>query len=124
MTLTNKKLTLKQLIDYEGLYHKFYRGVQEWSKVLQLAEQVLTPIKVITKAYNDKLEQLQEELRKDPSKQLELDRVLNEMLKSDVEIKLAIITEEEAKRSGLNASELTEMLPYIKRDKPDKTKVE
>lgn len=120
MTLTNKKLTLQQLLNFEPLYHKFYKGVQEWSRVMQIAEQVLTPIKTITKTYNSKLEQFREDVRNDPSKQQALDKALMEMLSSDVEIKLAIITEEEAQRANLNPSELTELLPYIKREKKPK----
>lgn len=116
MTLKNKTLKLRELLNQESLYNKFYQGVHDWSRVLQVAEQVLSPIKKITKAYNDKLEQFQKEVMSTPGKQQELDKVLVDMLNSEVEIKLAVIDEEEVKRSGLTPGELTEMLDIIKFD--------
>ena len=120
MTLKNKTLKLRELIDMNPLIRKFYKGVNEWDKVKQLAEQVHRPINDLLKAHDDKLEQFREDVKANPDRGKEIDEIYLKMLNSDVEIKLAVITEDEVKGSGLKADELAFMYEYVTFEKPKK----
>ena len=120
MTLKNHKITLQELLDKQHLFNNFYRGVQDWDRVMQVAEQVLSPIRKMIKTHDEKLKQFRDDSKAAPEKAKEITKVYQDMLDSTVELKLAVITEEEAQRSALTPGELAEMLEFVQRDKKQK----
>ena len=114
MTLKNKKITLSELLRVKDIYFRLYQQVTEFDKVLQLETQVVEPIDKILKAYDKKYKQLQDELEKDKSKQAELDKTLKEILSTEVEFKLAVVSKQEAERARFNVFEYREVKDIIK----------
>ena len=116
MTLINKKVTLAELLNTKELYFRIYTQVTDFDKILQLESQVIEPIDKILKAYDKKYKQLQDELHKDESKKPELDKTLNEILNTEVEFKLAVVSQEEVKKAGLNVFEYRLIKDIVKKE--------
>lgn len=105
MQLKEKKLLLGELLTMKEAYYKVYSQITDFKEVLELEEHVIEPIDKIVKAYDKKYKQLGEELKKDSSKQEELDKALNEMLNSEVTINLMEVSKEIAEKAQLNVFE-------------------
>ena len=105
MKFQSRKLKLGELIQFKALYFKLYVTITEFDKILELEEKVVEPIEKIVKTYEKKMEQLRADLAADPSKQEALDKILNEILNSDVSIKLAEVSKEIVEQAKLNVFE-------------------
>ena len=111
MTLKNKKeqlITLVNRIGYQGsinLYYRLYTGITEWDKVMQLESQVIGPLEKIQATHDKKLKQFVADIEKDKTKDPEINKAYNDMLQTEVEFKLAVVSKEEAQKAGFNVLE-------------------
>ena len=128
MQLKTKKCKLGELVgtrNQQGqkeLYKKMYRNINEWDKVYQITTQVIRPMDEIIKTHDDKLKQFLDDIKKDQSKTQEIDAAYLAMLNTEIEFKLAVLSEEDAKQAGLNPNELAAIWDFVDFEKPKKEK--
>jgi hypothetical protein len=102
-----KKLTLNELLGLKGLIFKLYENVRDFSIVLELEKEVITPIDEIVKVFekkkqaiSDKFEAL--ENKEDKEKVEELNKEFEELLNSEVTINIAKVDKEDVEKLNLN----------------------
>jgi hypothetical protein len=105
MEFITKELKLGELVELKNIYFKLYLDITDFKQILELEEQVVEPIDKILKLFNKKVEQLRKDLSQDPSKQEETDKIYNEILNSEVSIKLAKVGKDILEKGKFNVFE-------------------
>ena len=110
MKITEKELTLAQLIGNRDLYLSLYREIRDFSRVLEIHEKVIEPLDRILKAYDNKVEALREKHKKNPQ---EADVEYQELRLQKINVKMAMVEQDDIKNLGLNPMEYFAIKEFV-----------
>jgi flagellar biosynthesis component FlhA len=114
-----KKITLNELLGIKDLVFKLYENVRDFSTVLELEKEVISPIEDIIKLFEKKRKSISDKFEALEDKQNtkiveELNKEFEELVNSEVAIKVVKINKEDAEKLNLNVFQYKIIKEFIK----------
>ena len=117
MKTVKKEMNLDQFLVLAPVLKKFYSGIMEFDKALEITKEIIKPLNEIQENHDNVLEAYRKE-SKDATdeRKVEIEAEYRKMIKTQkVELTIAKISSEDAKRSGItDPNELALVFDYIK----------
>ena len=116
MKTVKKEMNLDQFLVLAPVLKKFYSGIMEFDKALEITKEIIKPLNEIQENHDNVLQAYRQE-SKDATdeRKIKIEAEYREMLITQkVELTIAKISSEDAKRSGItNPNELALVFDYI-----------
>ena len=123
MKTVKKEMNLDQFLVFAPVLKKFYSGIMEFDKALQITKEIIKPLNEIQENHDNVLEAYRKE-SKDATdeRKIKIEAEYREMLITQkVELTIAKISSEDAKRSGItDPNKLALVIDYIEGPKKNK----
>ena len=116
-------MNLDQFLTLAPVLKKFYSGIMEFDEALQITKEIIKPLNEIQENHDNVLQAYRQESKDATNeRKIKIEAEYREMLITQkVELTIAKISEEDAKRSGItNPNELALVFDYIEGPKKNK----